>query len=250
MIRPMPCSRRSGSEMRSPLLGRRPRISCRRVRTCSGTSPASSASTTPTHRRSRCSILEPARGRRRSSRLSTSIRICCRRSTRGRLRSRGSRPRSPRPQGSSPPPWSRSGAAMRWQRPSGRASSRPARSATWSERRNRSAPRAGSRARIRRCSWSVTRTRTPLSGCSRTPDSSPAGTCVGGGINSPRSNGTPNRSAWGMRTTSSHARPGTWSPARRAWCSSRACRARWRPSGTERRGGSSTGSRSRIRVIT
>ena len=182
-------------------------------------------------------ILGRASGPRRSSTPSTSTRTCCPRSPRGRRRSPDrARVRRGQP-GSSLRPWSRSDAAMRWPRPSGRACSLRARSVTSSERPSRYAPRARSRARIRRCSSNATPTPTPTSGCSRTRGSSPAETCDGGGTSSPRSNGTRSRSDWGTRTTSLSRRPGTSRQARKDWCSSRACRARWHRNGTAPPGG-------------
>ena len=160
-----------------------------------------------------------------------------------RLLRGGERPRSAAP-------WSRSDAATRWPRRSARGCSSPARSATSSAPRSRSVPRAPSRAKTRRCSWSATRTRTPTHGSSRTRGSSPAATCVGGGTSSPRSSATPRRSGSVMPTTSCPPRPVTCLLEPKGSSSSRACKARWRPSGTGRHEACSTGSRSLTRATT
>ena len=193
-------------------------------------------------------VRAPGRGRSPSWRPPGSTDPCCRSWRPARSRSARSRRRSPRRRGSHRPPRSRWDAAMRWRPRSARASSRRARSAMWSAPPSRCAPRRPSRGRTRRCSWSATRTRTPTRGCWRTPVSSPAATSGGGATSSRPSSAPPRRKGWATRMTSSPRKRRRCPPARKASCSFRACRARWRPSGTARRVACSTGSRSPTRA--
>ena len=130
-------------------------------------------------------------------------------------RSRRSPPRSPRRPASTRRRWSPSGAATRWRRRSAPACSSPARSATWSERPNPCARHRASHARTRRCSSSVTRTRTPTPGCSRTPASSPAVTFGGGATSSRPSSAARRPRVWATPTISCRRRPNACRPAPR-----------------------------------
>ena len=167
-----------------------------------------------------------------------------------RSRSRRSPRRSRRRRGWTRRRSSRSGAGTRWRRRSAPACSSRARCATSSGPRSRCARRRASRARTRRCSSSATRTPTPTRGCSRTPGSSRAATCGGGATSSRRSSGGRRPRGSATPTTCSRGKRGAYPPAPRDWCSCRACRGRWPPSGTGPRAACSTGSRSRTRART
>ena len=111
-------------------------------------------------------------------------------------------------------------------------SSSRARSATWSARRSRCAPRPAGPARTRRCSSSAIRTPTPMPGCSRTPVRL-AATCGGGGTS--RADRARRRGRGTGRCVRPPVEGGRTHPARRRGSrvpSCRACRARWPPNGT------------------